>query len=358
MPETTSQPLPLRELRKGTHNSLIDVPGISVGHATLSEGAVQTGVTAILPHPGNLFREKVPAACHIINGFGKTAGLLQVSELGNIETPILLTNTLSVGTAYDGLVRYMLPDNPDIGRETGTVNPLVCECNDGYLNDIRGLHVTGETVSQALDAAREAAGAPFERGAVGAGRGMACYELKGGIGTASRTVPGDTAPLTVGALVLTNFGKIEDLTIKGVPVGEELAPSVKGTGPDKGSVIVILATDAPLSARQLGRLSRRAVSGLARTGAVISSGSGEIVIAFSTRNRIPHDKTANLRQTEQLHEDALDPLFRAATLAVEGAVLDSLLSAETTAGRDGHVRCGLKDLAGRLSVNLPEGLGS
>lgn len=350
MPESISSAEPSR----GRRDSLIDVAGVSVGHATLAAGNVQTGVTALLPHPGNLFQEKVPAACHVINGFGKTTGLLQIRELGSIETPILLTNTLSVGTAYDSLVRYMLRDNPTIGQGAGTVNPLIAECNDGYLNDIRGLHVTEATVNEALKAAKKSAGGDFSRGAVGAGRGMSCYELKGGIGTASRTVSLTGETFTIGSLVLTNFGKVGDLVIKGQPVGKALASSVEESGPDKGSVIVILATDAPLSSRQLGRLARRASTGLARTGAVVASGSGEIAIAFSTRNRIPHENPGKPVRREALHEENMDTLFRAATAAVEGAVLDSLFSAETTTGRSGHLRYGLRELAERQKLVLPE----
>ena len=207
------------ELLCGEQNSICDVPGVLVGHKTLAHEEIQTGVTAVLPHGGNLFRDKVPAAVHVINGFGKTAGSIQISELGTLETPILLTNTLSVGTVSDALVRYMLRQNPEIGVDTGTVNPVVLECNDGYLNDIRSLSVTVRDVEEALNSAS----VHCEEGAVGAGRGMSCFGLKGGIGTASRVLEFDGVPYTMGVLVLTNFGSLEDFTICGNRVGEQIS---------------------------------------------------------------------------------------------------------------------------------------
>ena len=333
-----------RRFTPGMNNSISDVSGVSVGHVTLDDGPIQTGVTAILPHRGDLFSEKPAAACHVINGFGKSTGLLQIREMGAVETPIILTNTLSVGTAYSGIVRHMLERNGRIGRETGTVNPIVCECNDGYLNDIRALSVTEEHVEEALARASGAEGKTFARGAVGAGRGMSCYQLKGGIGTASRAIPLPEGAYTLGALVLTNFGLYEDFLWDGKPLAESVSAPPPIPWKDMGSVIVVLAIDAPLSDRQLGRLSRRAVSGLARTGAYIASGSGEIVLAFSTGRKVPHEPPREPPPERTVHEDRLDDFFLASTEAVEEAVLDSLLSAETVTGRDGHVRYALRDL--------------
>ncbi len=323
----------------GKLGSICDVRGVRVGHAAISDGPVQTGVTAILPREGNLFSDKLPAACHVINGFGKTAGLLQIRELGTLETPILLTNTLSVGTVWETLARYMLRDNPGIGRETGTVNPVVCECNDGYLNDIRGFHVTPSLVMDAL----KTAATDFERGAVGAGRGMSCYGLKGGIGTASRIVRAFGTDFTLGALLLTNFGTLEEFVFLGNPLGERLSCRLSPPPSDPGSVIVVLGTDAPLSPRQLGRVARRAVSGLARTGSAIASGSGEIVLAFSTAYSIPQD-ARGISEYRVLQESELDAFFLATSEAVEEGVLDSLWAAETTYGRDGHFRRGLAEV--------------
>lgn len=319
-------------LPRGERNLISDVPGVKVGHCTLDQGEVQTGVTALLPHGGNCFREKLPAACHVINGFGKSAGLMQVEELGQLETPILLTNTLSVGTAWTALARYMLAGNQDICLTTGTVNPVVLECNDGFLSDIRGLHVSE---AHAL-AAMEAAGEAFEQGAVGAGRGMRCHGLKGGIGSSSRLMEIGGRRYCLGALALTNHGELRDLRIQGRAVGEEIAARLAAKAPDQGSVIVILATDLPASAPQLGRLCRRGVAGLCRTGANIGHGSGEIVLAFSTARRIPHDDPRPFRQMAELNEAHIDLAFRAVTEAVEEAVLMSLHHARTVVGRAGH----------------------
>ncbi len=316
----------LGTMPKGGKNLITDVPGVKVGHCTLQNGSVQTGVTSILPHGGNCFREKCPAAAHVINGFGKSAGLVQVQELGTLETPILLTNTLSVGTAMTALVRRMLAENPDIGVTTGTVNPVVMECNDGHLSDIRGLHIAEEHAFAALDAAD----ADFEEGAVGAGTGMCCYGLKGGIGSASRLVTLDGKTYVLGALVLSNFGALGDLMIAGEPIGREIrAKQAAEQQPDRGSIIAVLATDLPLSHRQLSRIARRAQNGIARTGTITGNGSGEIVLAFSTANRVPHDPESPTLAVEILHEDYMDHAFRAAVEAVEESIVSSLLHAKT-----------------------------
>ena len=327
-------------LPPGPLNKISDVPGVTVGHCTLADGDVQTGVTALLPHPGDTFHEKVPAAAQVVNGFGKTTGLVQIEELGTLETPILFTNTLSVGTASTALVRYMLDRCPDICDTTSSVNPVVCECNDSGLNDIRGLHVTEADALAALADCR----ADFAEGAVGAGRGMRCHGLKGGIGSASRRIELDGRSYHMGALLLTNHARFEDLVVAGVPVSERLPRADVPPHEDKGSVIVVLATDAPLSCRQLGRVARRAIVGLSRTGSYCGNGSGEIVIAFSTACRIPHYPEGDTLPLRALAENKIDLLFRAAAECVEEGVLSSLLHAETVTGRGGLTVPSLADL--------------
>lgn len=323
----------------GPLDKISDVPGVTVGHCTLAEGEVQTGVTALLPHQGDIFHDKVMAASHVINGFGKTTGLVQIDELGTLETPILFTNTLSVGTVETALVKYMLDKNPDICETTGSVNPVVCECNDSGLNDIRGLHVTEENALAALADCR----ADFAEGAVGAGRGMRCHGLKGGIGSASRVVELDGKQYTIGALVLSNHAVFDDLVVAGTPIQSLLDAHIP-PHEDKGSIITVLATDIPLSERQLRRLCHRALVGLSRTGSFCGNGSGEIVIAFTTANRVPHYSEKAILPMGMLHDDAINPLFRAVAECVEESVLSSLLHAETVAGYHGRtVRC-LSDL--------------
>ena len=323
----------------GPLDKISDVPGVTVGHCTLTDGDVQTGVTALLPHQGDIFHDKVMAASHVINGFGKTTGLVQIDELGTLETPILFTNTLSVGTVETALVKYMLDKNPDICETTGSVNPVVCECNDSGLNDIRGLHVTEENALAALADCR----ADFAEGAVGAGRGMRCHGLKGGIGSASRVVELDGKQYTIGALVLSNHAVFDDLVVAGTPIQSLLDAHIP-PHEDKGSIITVLATDIPLSERQLRRLCHRALVGLSRTGSFCGNGSGEIVIAFTTANRVPHYSEKAILPMGMLHDDAINPLFRAVAECVEESVLSSLLHAETVTGYHGRtVRC-LSDL--------------
>lgn len=337
----------LGTMATGRHNAITDVDGIAVGHVTLisgdgalipGKGPVRTGVTAILPHHDSVFERPVAAAYHIINGFGKTVGLPQIGELGTIETPILLTNTLNVGLVADGLVEHMVRTNPDIGITAGSVNPLVGECNDGWLNDIQGRHVKQEHVLQAIG--RATAG-PVREGAVGAGTGMSCFEFKGGIGTASRVAEHRDGNFTVGCLVLSNFGRRQELTIDGVPVGRELADRPVRKRPEDGSIIIVLATDAPLTDRQLGRIARRAPFGLARTGSTCNHGSGDFVIAFSTTEAGgDHGLPGGARRVVDA-SPALGLLFQAAIEATEEAIINSLFAAETMVGRDGHVREGL-----------------
>ena len=266
---------------KGKRNLISDVPGVKVGHVTLKddEKFIHTGVTAILPHEGNLFQEKVAAGACVINGFGKSAGLVQIEELGTIETPILMTNTLSVGAGLNGLIQYMLKDNEDIGVSTGTVNCVVTECNDGELNDIRGMHVKEEHVLEALAKADE----DFAEGGVGGGTGMCCMGLKGGIGSASRIITCNEKEYTLGAIVMSNFGVLGNLRIDGKRIKTELPKEEK---PEKGSIIIVLGTDIPLSDRQLKRIAKRATVGLARVGSFLGNGSGDIAIAFSNGKKM------------------------------------------------------------------------
>lgn len=332
-------------MKTGERNSITDVKGVKVGHVTLADGKIQTGVTAIMPHGGNIFKEKVMAVSHVINGFGKTMGTIQIEELGTIETPIILTNTLGIGTAADALIDYMLLQNEDIGSGTGTVNPIVCECNDQYLNDIRGKHITKEHILEAI----HNADTDFEEGAVGAGRGMSCLGFKGGIGTSSRILYINEEVFTVGVLVMSNFGVKGDLIIDGVKVGrtvEEFKKDLNGSE-DKGSIIIILAADIPLTERQLKRIAKRAVVGLSRTGSYIGNGSGDIVIGFSTVNRINHYEDNSTISIKMLNENKIDQVFRAAGEAVEEAILNSMVCAETTIGKDGNVRESLSKYIGK-----------
>jgi D-aminopeptidase len=338
-------------LPSGPLNAITDVAGVRVGHVTLvaGEGAlrpgvgpVRTGVTAILPHGDNLFAEKVCAAVHTINGYGKACGFEQVRELGVIETPIVLTNTLNVWLAADAVAQYAIRHNPAIGIRTSTVNPVVGETNDGYLNDIQGRHVRVEHVWRAIENASDGVVA---EGSVGAGTGTSCFGWKGGVGTASRCRVGSDQRFCVGALVQSNFGRPQELTIGGVPIGRLLQPPValpaKPAPP--GSVMIVLATDAPLDARQLQRLCRRAAAGLACTGSTFQHGSGDFVIAFSTARRIPQAATqlTTARVVVEDEERLMDWLFPAVVESVEEAVLNSLCMATTTAGRDSHVRYAL-----------------
>ena len=322
----------------GPNNAITDVPGVQVGQVTIVKGEnVRTGVTAVLPHAGNIFQDKVAGAIFVFNAFGKLVGSTQVIELGQIETPIVLTNTLSVGEASTALVSWTLaqPGNEDVL----SVNPVVGETNDGWLNNIRGFHVGAEDIKRALDEARSG---PVEEGSVGAGQGTIAFGWKGGIGTSSRHLPEKAGGFMIGVLVQTNFGG--RLTIAGVPVWEKLKPthatSRRSKSPVRneadGSCMIIIATDAPLDARQLRRLAARAFLGMGRSGSTGSNGSGDFAVAFSTTNRIAFN-AARTPAISLLGEDALSPLFEAAIDATEEAIDNSLLKAQTVHGRDGHV---------------------
>lgn len=322
-------------MQKGKLNAITDVAGVKVGHTTIIKAdSVRTGVTAILPHGEDLFQQKVPAAIYIGNGFGKLAGYSQVKELGNIESPVILTNTLSVATAINGVTDYILSQKEN--KTVQSLNAVVGETNDGFLNDIRGQHVTVDDVQQAILKAKPGR---VEEGNVGAGTGTVCFGFKGGIGTSSRVLPANLGGYTVGVLVQTNFGGI--LNIDGIPVGEELKKyylkDQLNETPD-GSCMIVVATDAPLDARNLERLSKRAFMGLAKTGGIASNGSGDYIIAFSTDSsvRIPHNAPHKLLQNV-LSNDAMSPLFMATIEATEEAIINSLLSAETMKGKNGRV---------------------
>ncbi len=313
----------------GPLNAITDVAGVEVGQVTLIRGDnVRTGVTVILPHPGNPFQDRVAAAIYVANGFGKLVGYTQVNELGQIETPIVLTNTLSVWDAAAALADWVLklPGNETVL----SVNPVVGETNDGWLNDIRGRHVTADDVRRALAAASPG---PVEEGSVGAGTGTVAFGWKGGIGTSSRRLPASLGGYTVGVLVQTNFGG--RLTIAGVPVWKELQAPGERSRQAGGSCMIVVATDAPLSHRQLERLARRAVFGMVRTGGTGSHGSGDYVIAFSTTNRIPAGRPRPA--VAFLPDESLSPLFEAVADATEEAIYNSLLRATSILGRDNHV---------------------
>src|SRR5215204_2900085 len=332
-------------LPTGPLNAITDVEGVLVGHTTVIRGDnIRTGVTAILPHGGNLFREKVPGAVFVGNGFGKLAGSTQVNELGEIETPIILTSTLAVPRSADHLISYMLslPGNENVQ----SINPLVAETNDGFLNDIRGRHIALDDVVSAIKNAKPGG---VDEGSIGAGTGTVAFGWKGGIGTSSRKLPANLGGYTVGVLVQTNFGGV--LSIDGVPIGKELGKyylkeasgstdprsEIRNPQSADGSIIIVIATDAPLDHRQLDRLAERSMSGLARTGSAMTNGSGDYAIAFSTaaENRIkPLSGGAKVRNVQVVANDAISPLFLAVIEATEEAIYNSLFRATTVTGKD------------------------
>jgi D-aminopeptidase len=343
-PRASDLGLKIGVLPAGPLDAITDVAGVEVGHTTIIRGEnIRTGVTAVLPHSGNLYREKVPGAIFVGNGFGKLTGSTQVEEMGDIETPVLLTSTTSVPRVADALISYMLalPGNEDVL----SINPVVGETNDGFLGDIRGRHITSDDVFAAIKAAK---GGPVEEGAVGAGTGTIAFGWKGGIGTSSRHLPANLGGYTVGVLVQTNFGGV--LTIRGAPVGQELgqyylrkelaqARADKAEDKDNadGSCMMIVATDAPLDSRNLKRLAARAVLGLARTGSSASNGSGDYVLAFSTapQVRIHSTDKAPTRRVEVMTNDSVSPLFEAVIEATEEAIYNSMFKATTSTG-NGH----------------------
>lgn len=334
-------------MKKGRWNAITDVAGVKLGHVTLDEklgnGKVAcTGVTAILPHDGNIFEEKVPASSFVLNGFGKTVGLVQVEELGLLESPIMLTNTFSVAQVLQGTLQYMLERNPAIGDSTSSLNIVVGECNDSYLNAMREMKIKP---FHAIEALEKATNGPVEQGAVGAGKGMICYEAKGGIGSSSRIVTHDAHMFTVGVLTLTNFGKAAECKINDwlskndFEQYEAIFPAKEEVEKPDGSVMIVVATDAPVNARQLKRFAKRAAIGLGRTGTAVHNGSGDLIIAFSNGYTIPHQSKEVTETNTLLRDDhpIMNDLFQATVEATEEAVYQSLLNAETTVGRNKRI---------------------
>ena len=322
----------------GPLNRISDVPGVTVGHATIATESHNTGVTVVMPCPDNPFTRKLPCASFVLNGFGKTLGLVQIDELGTLETPIALTNTLNVGLVHDALVEYMVRRCEAENVPLRSVNPVVCECNDASLSDIRHRAVKQAHVFAAIDAAR----ADFDEGAVGCGRGTTCHGLKGGVGSASRVMRLNGRQYTLGILTQTNHGRLADFTIEGERTGARIHEQLRDNPPDKGSCIMILATDLPLSDRQLRRVIKRCSVGLARLGSFIGHGSGEVFIGFSTANRIaPDSDPRDVIPCEILNEDRIDTAFRAAAECAEEAVLNSMAAAEDVTGPGGVTRLAL-----------------
>ena len=306
------------EMKTGRMNKISDVPGVTVGHSTIAAGGHNTGVTVIMTSDKNPFHCKLPAASVVLNGFGKSQGLVQVDELGQLETPIALTNTLNVGLVWDAMVEYVLQRCKADGLSVPpSINPVVCECNDARLSDIRNRVVGRKEVFEAI----ATASADFAEGAVGAGRGTVCHGLKGGIGTASRVMEYDGKTYTLGVLVQSNYGRLADLRIDGRPIGREIASGALEE--DKGSIIIVMGTDLPLSDRQIKRVLRRAGVGLARVGSFTGHGSGEVFVGFSTANAMEDDDKA-IRPTESFREDLMNGPFRAMAEATEEAILDSM----------------------------------
>lgn len=325
------------KLPTGNKNCITDVPGVAVGHKTLQykideENSACTGVTAILPHQGNVFQHKVVAASYILNGFGKSTGLIQLNELGRLESPIMLTNTFGVPQAAQGALEYLLDHNDDIGDSTGTANVVVGECNDSYLNAIRHFPVQSHHAREAITSATTN---QVEEGAVGAGAGMICCEFKGGIGTSSRVVNTDEETYTLGCLVLSNFGKKEDLLYYQQGMQDSgVTDDVHHPPQSDGSIMIVVATNAPVNERQLQRISKRCGIGLGRAGSHMANGSGDIVIAFSNAAPLPHYQTSAFEKTTQLRDDhrIMTDLFTAAAEATNEAIMNSLTMAETTTG--------------------------
>ncbi len=328
-------------LKKGELNKITDVKGVRVGHCTIDNNEHKTGVTVVMPSKDNIFLNKLPCAVSVINGFGKTIGTVQVEELGTLETPIAITNTLNVGLVHDSMVEYMIRLCKEDNCEFSSINPVVCECNDGYLNKITDRAVKQEHVFKAIEDACE----DFLQGDIGAGKGTSCHNLKGGIGSASRIIELDGKEYTVGMLVQSNYGRLEDLTIDGNNIGKELRKKIDiNATVDKGSIIMIIATDIPLSDRQLKRAAKRASVGLARVGSYIGHGSGDIVICFSTANAIKHEESNDIITFSAINEDKIDSVFRAVAECCEESILNSMICSNTVIGYKGNIRYSLEEV--------------
>lgn len=337
-------------LPSGPLDAITDVGEVRVGHCTVDEGDVHTGVTVIVPNADPLLRRPLAARC-VFNGFGKSVGLMQLAELGCLETPLALTNTFSVGAVATAQIRQAVAAHPEVGRDWPTVNPLVLECNDGYLNDIQAFAVREEHYRAACADARR----DFAQGSVGAGRGMSCFHLKGGVGSASRRADCGGRTYTVGALTLANFGRADQCLLAGRPVGGLLRSRLDSAGvPEKGSIIMILATDAPLDIAQLGRLVRRAGNGLARTGSICGHGSGDVAVGFSASLSLPWPETGEAVLVPHAPDAWLDGLFQAAAEATEQAVLKALFLAEPIVGREGRRRPSIRETLPEWRAIAPE----
>jgi len=323
----------------GERNTITDVPGVLVGHTTIRGGDLHTGVTAVLPHDGDIFQDKPVAAVDVFNGVGNSLGLEFVNEAGVIETPVLLTNTFSVGTCANALIRRAIRADPEIGRQGPVVHPVVMECNDGYLSDIQAMAVTEEAAEAAIETAAE----DFALGAVGAGTGMSCYGFKSGIGSASRRLLLDHEVYHLGALVMANFGRAGDLRL---PDGTRVDPQTERMA-ETGSVAIVLATDVPLSHRQLRRMARRAFAVVNATGSFFGHGSGDLAVAFTTANRMPQEPDGDILDRRVVAETRIDRLFQATAEAVQESIMDAMAAAEALKGRHGHVRPALADMLRR-----------
>ena len=339
--QTLDYKISIGQMRKGRLNNIADVEGVCVGHCTIDTVDNKTGCTVVIPCRDNPFKDKLIAASYVFNGFGKTTGLVQIDELGQLESPIVLTNTLNVGRVQDALVEHMINRCKSEAVELTSFNPVVAECNDSYLNDIQNRVVEAKHLEEAFECSKK----DFEEGDVGAGKGMSCYQLKGGIGSSSRVFSIGDEPFTLGALVLSNHGLLEDLLLDGEKTGESIAGRLKKKrelSDDKGSIIVIVATDIPLSSRQLKRVCFRAINGIARTGSKTGHGSGEIVIGFSTANRI-RENDRSFYNFRFLNESEMNVPFRAVVEATEEAIINSMINAHTVKGFNGNVRESIND---------------
>lgn len=332
------------KLPKGPLNKISDVPGIKVGHCTLDNEDHKTGVTVIIPSENNIFENKLIASSFVLNGFGKSLGLVQIDELGTLETPITITNTLNVGLVHDAIIEYMIKTCKKENIDIRSINPVVCECNDSGLNNIQERAVHKEHVFKAI----ENACSNFDEGDVGAGKGTVCYGLKGGIGSSSRIIELDGNKYTLGVLVQSNHGILDDLIVDNNNIGSKLREYIETNVVDKGSIIIIIATDMPLSDRQLKRIIKRASVGLARTGSFIGHGSGEVMIGFSTANTIHHSEKNDIININILNENSIDKAFRAVAEATEEAVLKSLLASDTVTGFDKKTKYSINEFLNNM----------
>ena len=324
----------------GKLNKITDVNGVKVGHYTLKNEKHNTGLTVIMPSSDNVYLNRCVAASAVLNGYGKTQGLLQIDEMGYIETPIVLTNTLNIGLMNDALVEYTIKECEKEGKDAFSINPIVGECNDNRLNNIKERVLGYNELKEAIEDAKE----DFEEGAVGAGTGMVCFGLKGGIGSASRITKIEDNVFNIGVLVQSNFGGLNDLILDGKKIGKDLKKDIDNSMASGGSIMIILATDLPVSERQLKRILKRSVVGLSRAGSYIGNSSGDVVIGFSTANRIPKTPDKLIRDIKQIDESKMEYIFRMVAEATEEAVLNSLVTSDETSLEGKETRYSLKDI--------------